>query len=471
VLLWRVLKQVKNGFYIDVGANDPVEHSVTKAFYERGWYGINIEPMPEFFARFEAERPRDINLSIAAGASDGELTMYDVPEVRGWASPDSTVAAAHASEGYRIAELKVPVRRLDGICAQYVDRPIHFLKIDVEGFEGDVLRGMDFVRFRPWVVLVEATLPGSTECNHQEWEHLLLEKDYHFGYFDGLNRYYVSEEQRHLLAQLHTPVNVFDNYINHHLVNAWAGNKKSEQANFAAQQALAQLHRQMAQTHQELTQTRDQLAQARQAHLQAAHEAVQHLQALNDCLQQQQQSKLDINNLHQALATSEQASQAWAARSAALEQQLHALHGDAQAQLQTERQRADHSEQALTSVLASKSWRLTAPLRQFLLLRQKLAATRERWRNQPRAHYLRLALKPLLGLSRNATVRKLVLPVLEKQPQAHALLKQTVAQVRQDPQPPAFAPEELALPANVRELPMAARTILADLNRIIRTPE
>jgi len=37
VLLYRALKGVGKGFYIDVGANDPEEDSVTKAFYDRGW--------------------------------------------------------------------------------------------------------------------------------------------------------------------------------------------------------------------------------------------------------------------------------------------------------------------------------------------------------------------------------------------------------------------------------------------------
>lgn len=45
IMLWRALKSVQNGFYVDVGANDPVLDSVTKLFYDRGWSGINIEPL------------------------------------------------------------------------------------------------------------------------------------------------------------------------------------------------------------------------------------------------------------------------------------------------------------------------------------------------------------------------------------------------------------------------------------------
>ena len=85
VLLWRALRDVPAGFYIDVGANDPELHSVTKLFYDAGWHGINIEPMPSYLQPFLDQRPRDINLSCAAGAAAGEITLFDVPTMNGWA--------------------------------------------------------------------------------------------------------------------------------------------------------------------------------------------------------------------------------------------------------------------------------------------------------------------------------------------------------------------------------------------------
>ena len=46
VILWRALRDVPNGFYIDIGAGHPVADSVTMHFYEHGWRGINVEPDP-----------------------------------------------------------------------------------------------------------------------------------------------------------------------------------------------------------------------------------------------------------------------------------------------------------------------------------------------------------------------------------------------------------------------------------------
>jgi hypothetical protein len=77
--------------------------------------------------------------------------------------------------------------------------PVHFLKVDVEGFEADVLRGMDFPLCRPWIVVVEAIMPNSRDSNHA-WEHLVTDQ-YRFAWFDGLNRYYVADEHAELAEQ------------------------------------------------------------------------------------------------------------------------------------------------------------------------------------------------------------------------------------------------------------------------------
>src|SRR5262245_34491258 len=61
VMLWRALHHVDAGFYIDVGAWSPDVDSVTRAFSERGWRGINVEPSPHYFNQLVERRPADIN--------------------------------------------------------------------------------------------------------------------------------------------------------------------------------------------------------------------------------------------------------------------------------------------------------------------------------------------------------------------------------------------------------------------------
>ncbi len=240
VILWRALKYIENGFYIDVGANHPTIDSVTRAFYERGWQGINIEPLPLHHAELMRDRPRDINLQCAAGASNGEIEVWEC-DVRGWATASADVMAQHKASGHKGVSHKVPVSRLADICARHVSGEIHFLKIDVEGFEKSVIDGADFSRFRPWILVIEATRPNSTEEIHEEWENSILAADYVLAYTDGLNRFYVAKEHGELLASLRYPPNVFDGFTRSEQLDselrAQQAENKAQQAENKAQQA------------------------------------------------------------------------------------------------------------------------------------------------------------------------------------------------------------------------------------------
>src|SRR3546814_20777906 len=80
VILWRVFKSVGSGFYIDVGANDPVVDSVSYALYQLGWRGIHVEPVPEYASRLRASRPDEIVVEAAISPSAGELVLYDLAD-------------------------------------------------------------------------------------------------------------------------------------------------------------------------------------------------------------------------------------------------------------------------------------------------------------------------------------------------------------------------------------------------------
>ena len=82
VLLHRVFGGQDTGFYVDAGAYHPVVGSVTKAFYDRGWSGINVEP-GSVFAELAAGRPRDVNLQMAVGDRAGEAVFIENEADRG----------------------------------------------------------------------------------------------------------------------------------------------------------------------------------------------------------------------------------------------------------------------------------------------------------------------------------------------------------------------------------------------------
>ena len=210
VMLARVFSGRTDGFYVDVGAGDPANLSVTKWFYDLGWSGINIEPNRSLFKKLAAERARDVNLECGAGASHKRAQFMEMP-IPELSSFDSRVQAS--AEEHKIVGTTRTVRvvPLTEILDQYADgRHIDFLKIDVEGWEWEVLCGLDLEKYRPTVMLVEATRPETRIESQLEWEGDLIAARYTFVYFDGINRFYLANEHLHLKEHFLLPPNIFD---------------------------------------------------------------------------------------------------------------------------------------------------------------------------------------------------------------------------------------------------------------------
>jgi len=213
IMLWRALKGVKNGFYVDVGAAWPDIDSVTKLFYDKGWFGINIEPNPEFYVRLCEQRPEDINLQIAVCERNGEGNL-NLFSGTGLSTLNTEVAKEHIKNKLNCLSINVTTAPLSSLFQKFLPKKqeIHFLKIDVEGLEGEVLASNNWLLYRPWIVVVESTLPMSqVECQHI-WEPQLLAASYTFAYTDGLNRFYIENQHLDLLAFFKYPPNVFDGF-------------------------------------------------------------------------------------------------------------------------------------------------------------------------------------------------------------------------------------------------------------------
>jgi FkbM family methyltransferase len=199
--LWQAFGGKPTGFYIDIGAGHPVADNVSFAFYEAGWRGLVVEPQANLCDLYPRVRPRDSAVSALIGRTAGEADFHVVDRLHGFSTTIERHAAGARAFGAGYNTKTLPMWTLAGLCDAHVPGEIDFLKIDVEGAEADVLAGGDWSRFRPKVVLAEAVAPGSGDPSWAEWEPMLLANGYKFVLFEGLNRFYVAEEQTELLER------------------------------------------------------------------------------------------------------------------------------------------------------------------------------------------------------------------------------------------------------------------------------
>lgn len=347
VLLWRALRHVPNGFYVDVGAAHPDIDSVTRAFYDRGWTGINIEPTAEYSRRLAAARQRDINLQLALGERAGRAELF-VAEGTGLSTVEEANVASIRSIGRDVHAVEIAVDTLANICRLHAPETIHFLKIDVEGAERSVLLGGNFKLFRPWIVVVEATAPMSTAETHAEWEYILLEAAYHPVWYDGLNRFYVAAEMHEQLRDaFRSPPNVFDDFVRVADTH-WAARIEALEARAAIlQERLLPAEHRATDLHE----------RAVAAEVRAAYEALAATHA-----------RLHAEDLAREVAQRDARLEAAVIRASGAETHAEAEHRRAEYEAQRAAIYAQKQREAVAAfetLLGSTSWRVTAPLRRL----------------------------------------------------------------------------------------------------------
>jgi FkbM family methyltransferase len=149
-LLDEIFESKENGFFIELGANDGLNQSNTALFeFSRGWKGILIEPSVNAFNKCKAVRPNSICLNMAC-VSD----TYVGDSIEG----DFNGSMMSSVNGIRRgnAELvRVQVSTLEKILDSHQVKTIDFLSLDTEGYEHDILRGLNLKKYRPKYILIE----------------------------------------------------------------------------------------------------------------------------------------------------------------------------------------------------------------------------------------------------------------------------------------------------------------------------
>ncbi len=193
VILEAFFPDVEKGTYVDVGANHPIRYSVTKLFYDKGWRGINLEPHSDLFKIIEKHRPEDVNLNTGLGSKAGKLSFriyHSQDGLDGFSTFSTTMKKSHEQNNKSdySDDISVGVKTLMDVLQEHPLAIIHFLKIDVVGYEYEVLQGNDWTKFRPQMICI-ATNHLAADCRK-----LLSQAGYKTVFNDGLNDYLLAEE-------------------------------------------------------------------------------------------------------------------------------------------------------------------------------------------------------------------------------------------------------------------------------------
>lgn len=157
VVLRSLMNQKKAGFYVDVGACHPEVGSNTKIFYDSGWCGINVDPTPNSMKAFRRQRKRDINLEMGVSSYQQEITIHRFSNPFYNTTDDQKAQELERGGLERLQDVIVKASSLEKILDEYkiADQGIDFLNIDAEGSDLDILKSINWQKYRPLFVVVE----------------------------------------------------------------------------------------------------------------------------------------------------------------------------------------------------------------------------------------------------------------------------------------------------------------------------
>ena len=148
--------QKENGSYLDIGAFHPMHYSNTYYFYLNGWRGVNVDATPGKMKVFNKYRPYDINLETGVAHSRGSIKLYRFEE-GALDTCDESRLEHLAKCGYTpIDVISIETVTINDILNKYFEnKVIDLLDIDVEGLDEEIIKDIDFTKFKPKVLLTE----------------------------------------------------------------------------------------------------------------------------------------------------------------------------------------------------------------------------------------------------------------------------------------------------------------------------
>ena len=155
VIIENIFRNQEFGFYVDVGCQHPIKNNNTLILYNKGWKGINIDLDKDNIDLFKKSRPNDENVNIAVSNEIKEVDFYFYHKKSPINTIDKKTSQFQKAKVSSIKKIKTDTLNNILSSSKYTNIKIDLLSVDVEGHEIQVLEGLDFIRYKPSIIVVE----------------------------------------------------------------------------------------------------------------------------------------------------------------------------------------------------------------------------------------------------------------------------------------------------------------------------
>ena len=186
VMVNRILKKIKKGFYVDVGAYHPYKGSLTYNLYNRNWNGMNLDISKSSIDLFNIARPTDLNINWAVSELNGETYYYENSPINQQNSliPQNDNQKKIKIQSYKLSEI-LKIQNINSV---------DYINIDTEGNELEVLMGIDFSKINPTLFTIE---DNSFDLNNEIKKKKIIflkEKNYELINIIGVTMFFVKKD-------------------------------------------------------------------------------------------------------------------------------------------------------------------------------------------------------------------------------------------------------------------------------------
>ena len=160
IIIYNYLKyncKLDSFFYIDIGCFDPIKYSNTYYLYKRNGKGICIDPQKKFAKKFKKKRPKDLFINKSISNKKQETLYLFKHNIITTTSEDEK--NIYEKLGYKLKKVE-PVNSIDinSILAM-ANQKIDFINIDCEGSEFEILKDINFDKYKPLIICIETIDP------------------------------------------------------------------------------------------------------------------------------------------------------------------------------------------------------------------------------------------------------------------------------------------------------------------------